>query len=55
MYRDPGQADRVWVVFDWDERGWQSFVSDPEVPPIMKEAGHTSKAQALPLAIRCDA
>ena len=55
VYRDPGQADRVWVIFDWDEQGWQSFVSDPEVPPILKEAGHTSKAQALPLAVRCDA
>ena len=22
------------------QQGWQSFVSDPEVPPIMKTAGH---------------
>ena len=54
IFRDPNQADRVWVVFDWDEKGWQSFVSDPEVPPIMKQAGHTSKAQSLTLAGRCD-
>ena len=54
VFRDPNQADRVWVIFDWDEKGWQSFVSDPEVPPVMKEAGHTSKPQALPLASRCD-
>jgi hypothetical protein len=46
VFRDPNQADRVWVLFDWDEAGWQSFVSDPEVPPIMKEAGHKSKPQA---------
>jgi hypothetical protein len=38
------------VIFDWDEKGWQSFVSDPEVPPIMKEAGHKARPQALTLA-----
>ena len=42
-------------IFDWDEHGWQSFVSDPEVPPIMKEAGHKGKPQAAPFAGRCDA
>jgi hypothetical protein len=40
IFRDPSEDDRVWVIFDWDEHGWQSFVSDPEVPAIMKEAGH---------------
>ena len=55
IFRDPNQADRVWVVFDWNEQGWQSFVSDPEVPPVMKEAGHTSKPQALTLAAECEA
>jgi hypothetical protein len=45
VFRDPNQEDRVWVLFDWDAEGWQSFVSDPEVPPIMKEAGHKGKAQ----------
>ena len=55
IFRDPTEADRVWVVFDWDERGWQSFVSDPEVPPIMKNAGHKSKPQAALFAGRCQA
>lgn len=45
VFRDPNEDDRVWVLFDWDERGWQSFVSDPEVPPILKEAGHKTKPQ----------
>ena len=49
VFRDPNEDDRVWVVFDWDEKGWQSFVSDPDVPPIMKEAGHKTKAQAAKL------
>ena len=39
VFRDPNEADRVWVVFDWDEDGWQSFVSDPEVPAIFQEGG----------------
>ena len=55
VFRDPSEADRVWVIFDWDEQGWQSFVSDPEVPPIMKEAGHKGKPQAAQFAGRCDA
>jgi hypothetical protein len=47
VFRDPEQADRVWVVFDWDADGWQSFVGDPEVPGIMQEAGHKGKPQAF--------
>ena len=35
VFRDPSESDRVWVIFDWDEQGWQSFVSDPDVPPIL--------------------
>ena len=55
VFRDPSEDDRVWVVFDWDEQGWASFVSDPEVPPIMKEAGHKGKPQAAAFAGRYDA
>jgi quinol monooxygenase YgiN len=55
VFRDPSEEDRVWVIFDWDEQGWQSFVSDPEVPPIMQRAGHKSRAQAAPLVVRCEA
>jgi hypothetical protein len=38
-FRDPNDPDRVWVVFDWDDDGWQSFVSDPDVPAIFQAAG----------------
>jgi hypothetical protein len=55
IFRDPNESDRVWVVFDWNEAGWQSFVSDPTVPPIMKEAGHKSRPVAAEFAGRCDA
>ena len=40
VFRDPNEDDRVWVLFDWDEEGFQNFLTDPEVPAIIKEAGH---------------
>jgi hypothetical protein len=55
VFRDPNEGDRVWVLFDWDEEGWQSFVSDPEVPPIMQEAGHKGRPQAAAPGGTCDA
>jgi hypothetical protein len=54
VFRDPNEAGRLWVVFDWDLEGWQSFVSDPEVPPIMQEAGHLSKPQVAEFAGQID-
>ncbi len=55
VYRDPSEEDRVWVVFDWDMEGFQSFVSDPEVPPILQEAGHKGKPQAAEFGGQYDA
>ena len=55
VFRDPNEDDRVWVIFDWDEEGWQSFVSDPEVPPIMQEAGHKGRPQGAELDRQLDA
>ena len=52
VFRDPVESDRVWVIFDWDEQGFKNFVSDPEVPPILKEAGHVGKPQAAMLGGR---
>src|SRR3954449_12735061 len=46
VFRDPTEENRVWALFDWDEAGWANFVSDPEVPPILKEAGHLGKPEA---------
>ena len=50
VFRDPQQANRVWVIFDWDEKGFQNFATDPEVPAILKEAGHTSRPVTLAVA-----
>ena len=49
VFRDPTEANRVWALFDWDEQGWAAFVSDPEVPPILKEAGHLGKPESAAL------
>jgi len=46
VFRDPSEPDRVWAIFDWDAEGWKNFVSDPEVPAILQEAGHVGKPQA---------
>jgi hypothetical protein len=53
VFRDPSEEDRVWAVFDWDIEGWQSFVSDPEVPPIIRAAGHKGKPQVAEFASEC--
>jgi hypothetical protein len=55
VFRDPNEPDRLWALFDWDADGWQSFVSDPEVPPIMQAAGHKGRPQAAGLVGRYDA
>jgi hypothetical protein len=49
VFRDPTEENRVWALFDWDEQGWADFVSDPEVPSILKEAGHLGKPQSAAL------
>ena len=46
VHRDPNDADRIWVVFDWDEEGWQSFISDPDVPAIFQAAGMDGRPKA---------
>jgi hypothetical protein len=55
VFRDPNQDDRVWVIFDWDAEGFQSFASDPEVPPIMQEAGHKGRPEVAELSGHYDA
>ena len=55
VFRDPNEDDRVWVLFDWDGEGWQNFVSDPEVPPILQEAGHKGRPQPAEFGGQYDA
>ena len=49
VFRDPSEEDRVWVIFDWDPEGFKNFLTDPEVPAIIQEAGHKGKPQAAML------
>jgi hypothetical protein len=39
VYRDPDDANRVWIAFDWDEGGYKELLTDTEMPEIFKEAG----------------
>ena len=55
VFRDPMEADRVWVIFDWDEQGFKNFLSDPEVPAIIQEAGHKGRPHAATLGGRYSA
>jgi hypothetical protein len=55
VFRDPNEDDRVWVIFDWDAEGWQNFVSDPEVPEILQEAGQKIKPQPAAFGGQFDA
>jgi hypothetical protein len=50
VFRDPNQDDQVWVLFDWDEKGLQSFESDPDVLPIVNEAGLKTRPQTATLS-----
>jgi len=52
VFRDPNEDDRVWVIFDWDQDGFRNFLSDPDVPAIVREAGHKDKPQAAKLGGR---
>ena len=55
VFRDPNEDDRVWVIFDWDQEGFKNFVSDPEVPAILQEAGQKTRPQAAELGGQYDA
>ena len=49
VFRDPTEQHRVWGLFDMDEAGWAKFVSDPQVPEFVKEAGALGKPEAAQL------
>ena len=55
VFRDPNDDARVWVVFDWDEEGYQSFLSDPDMPAIFQEGGVQGRPERAELAREHDA
>jgi hypothetical protein len=42
-------------VFDWDEEGFQRFLSDPDVPAIFQEGGLHGRPELAQLAREHDA
>ena len=55
VFRDPNEDDRVWVLFDWDEEGYNNLLSDPEMPAIFQEAGLQGRPEKAELARQHDA
>ena len=55
VFRDPSETDQIWVLFDWDTEGFQEYLSDPDVPAIIQEAGHKTKPQPAELVGKYDA
>ena len=45
VFRDPNDAGRVWVVFDWDDAGYAELMSDPDMPAIFQSAGLQGKPE----------
>jgi hypothetical protein len=50
IFRDPNDDTRVWVLFDWDEEGYQKLLSDPDMPAIFEEAGLQGRPEKAELA-----
>lgn len=55
VFRDPTDERRVWVLFDWDAEGWQSFVTDPDVAAIFQQAGLVGGPEVATLVTQLDA
>lgn len=37
VVRDPDDAQRVWVFFDWAQADYEEFLADPAVPEIARK------------------
>ncbi|WP_368566075.1 antibiotic biosynthesis monooxygenase [Pseudoxanthomonas sp. UTMC 1351] len=37
VVRDPDDAHRVWVFFDWAQEDYEGFLADPEIPAIARK------------------
>jgi hypothetical protein len=49
VFRDPNDDTRLWVVFDWDEDGYGSLLSDPDMPAIFQESGLQGRPETAEL------
>ena len=55
VFRDPNDDSRVWVVFDWEEEGFENFLSDPDLQTIFEEAGVQDPPRPAALVNELDA
>jgi hypothetical protein len=39
VFRNRADDSEIWILFDWDQEGYEQFKSDPEVPEIFAAAG----------------
>ncbi|MBA2545941.1 MAG: hypothetical protein H0V15_03590 [Solirubrobacterales bacterium] len=54
VFRDPDDANRVWIVFDADEEAYKALLADPEMPAIFEQAGLEGRPQTVELAGETD-
>jgi hypothetical protein len=50
VFRDPNDDARLWVVFDWDDEGYDKLLSDPDMPAIFEEGGLQGRPEKAELA-----
>ena len=55
VFRDPNDADRLWVLLDCDEESYKKLMSDPEMPALFQEAGLEGRPEMAELARQQDA
>ena len=55
VFRDPSDASRVWVAFDWDDEGYKNLLSDPDMAAIFQEAGLQGRPEVAEPAGELDA
>ena len=55
VFRDPNDADRLWVLLDFDDEGYKNLMSDPEMPALFQEAGLEGRPETAELVRQQDA
>ena len=54
VFRDPNEDDRIWVLIDVDEEGYNNLMSDPEMPALFQDAGLQGRPESATLARQQD-
>jgi hypothetical protein len=54
VFRDPNDANQIWVLLDVDEEGYKNLMSDPEMPALFQDAGLEGRPRMAELARQDD-